>query len=450
MTKKLNLPPRTPSYQSLLRIQRFMKNPIPFMNRNLKKYGDTYCFSLRYSKINIITIDPDIIQHFLRKNEDNYKKPVADNEVLGHFVGKGLLLATGERHAAHRKLMAPGFRPKSIDKLIGLMDEQIDRYFLEMDKRIEKNPTLIIDHEFSDLTFRVMTRAIYGDDMNQDEISAFSDRFQNLQKMMIKLVRIPRLLKFYQMTGQTKFYEQVARDNNAYLNQLIAARRKQQPKEDLLGMLLTCRYEDSDEGMSDDQLREETLTLFVAGHETAANCLSWIIYILGKHPEVIKKILAERDEIIGDQVPEFSRLLQMDYLNRVFDECLRIYPPSWITNRIAMEDDHVNGFDIPKGARVIPFIYGLHHSEKLWPDAENFDPDRFTKEGRKDRHNFAHMPFGAGPRMCIGRHFATLEMKMIILKMLQKYQFTLVEDHKVELLPSVTLKPANGIKIRFG
>ncbi len=450
MTKNMNLPPHTPSYQSILRLQRFMKNPIPFMNRNLKKYGETYCFSLRYSKINIITVDPDIIQHFLRKNEDNYKKPVVDNDVLGHFVGKGLLLATGERHDTHRKLMAPGFRPKSIDRLISLMDEQIDRYFIEMDKRIEQNPTLIIDQEFSDLTFRVMTRAIYGDDMNQDEISAFSDRFQNLQKMMIKLVRIPRLLKFYQLTGQTKFYEKVAKENNAYLNQLIAARRKQQPKNDLLGMLLNCRYEDSDQGMSDDQLREETLTLFVAGHETAANCLSWIFYILAKHPEVIKKILAERAAVIGDRVPEFSMFLQMDYLNRVFDECLRIYPPSWITNRIAVEDDHVNGFDIPKGARVIPFIYGLHHSERLWPDAEKFDPDRFTKEQRKVRHNFAHMPFGAGPRMCIGRHFATLEMKMITLKMLQRYQFSLVEDHKVALLPSVTLKPENGIKLRFG
>jgi len=445
----MNLPPHTPSYQSIFRLQRFMKNPIPFMNRNLKKYGDTYSFNLRYNQVNIITIDPDIIQHFLRKNVDNYKKPIADNDALGHFVGKGLLLASGERHDAHRKLMAPGFRPKSIGRLITLMDEQIGRYFLEMDKRIEKNPTLIIDQEFSDLTFRVMTRAIYGDDMNQDEISAFSHRFQNLQKMMIKLVRIPRLLKFYQMTGQTKFYEKVAKDNNAYLNRLIAARRKQQPKDDLLGMLLNCRYEDSEEGMSDDQLREETLTLFVAGHETAANCLSWIFYILAKHPTVIKKILAERAEVIGDQVPKFSQLLQMDYLNRVFDECLRMYPPSWITNRIAVEDDHINGFDIPKGARVIPYIYGLHHSTKLWPNPKKFDPDRFTKEQRKGRHNFAHMPFGAGPRMCIGRHFATLEMKMIILKMLQRYQFSLVENHKVALLPSVTLKPENGIKLRF-
>ncbi|MFK8005462.1 MAG: cytochrome P450 [Saprospiraceae bacterium] len=443
------LPPKSPRYRSIIRLQRFIQNPIPFLNENLKEFGDTYCFSLRYSKVNILTIDPDVIQHILRKNANNYEKPDGSTNALARFIGKGLLLATGEEHTRQRALMAPGFRPKQMAKLVDLMDNEIDKYCDELDVRLAKDSKINIADEMKAMTFRVMSKAIYSDDMSKEMIHDFSKRFDTLQDFFIKLVRLPAMMKWYDFNGKTKFYEKVANENNQVLLDIITARRKRELDDDLLGMLMGCKYEDTQEGMTDKQLTEESLILFVAGHETASNILSWIFYLLHEHPECVEKIKTEAENLLQGRKPEFVDLMKMEYLTQVIDECLRLYPPSWITDRIAKEDDEVKGFLIPKGSRVIPFIYGLHHSEKVWPDAEKFDPSRFTKAGRKDRHNFAHMPFGAGPRQCIGRHFAMTEMKMIILKLIYRYDFNLVKNQKIEILPVVTLRPRYGIQFNL-
>ena len=440
------LPPRSPRYRSLIRLQRFIKNPIPFLNENLEKYGDTYTFSLRYSKVNILTVNPDVIQHILRKNVANYEKPVAHSDALGRFIGKGLLLATGEEHTRQRELMAPGFRPKKISALVDLMDKEIDLYFDEMDKRLAKNLTVDISTEMKAMTFRVMSKAIYSDDMSKDMIEDFAQRFDTLQDFFIKLVRLPSLIKWYNFSGKTKHYEKVANINNQILLDIIADRRKRPLEDDLLGMLMGCTYADTQMGMTDAQLKEESLILFVAGHETASNILSWIFYLLHENPESIAKIKKEAEDLLQGRKPDFKDLMMMEYLNQTIDECLRLYPPSWITDRVALEDDEVEGYRIPKGTRVIPFIYGLHRSDKIWKNPTEYDPSRFSKENRKHRHNFAHMPFGAGPRQCIGRHFAMTEMKLIILKLIHRYDFKLVKNQKIEVLPVVTLRPRYGIK----
>ena len=194
-----HLPPKSPRYRSLIRLQRFIQNPIPFLNDNIKKYGDTYTFSLRYSKINILTINPDIIQHILRKNVANYEKPISHSDALGRFIGKGLLLATGEEHTRQRALMAPGFRPKKMGALVDLMDNEIELYFEELDQRIKENSQINIATEMKAMTFRVMSKAIFSDDMTKDMIEDFSQRFDTLQDFFVKLVRLPALMKWYNL-----------------------------------------------------------------------------------------------------------------------------------------------------------------------------------------------------------------------------------------------------------
>jgi cytochrome P450 len=285
--------------------------------------------------------------------------------------------------------------------------------------------------------------------MSKEMIKEFYQRFDTLQDFFVKLVRLPSLMKWYNFNGKTKQYEAIANKNNQVLLDIVAERRKRADEDDLLGMLMSCAYADTGEGMTDRQLIQESLILFIAGHETAANILSWIFYLLHENPDSIQKIKEEAKTMLQGRKPTFPDLLKMEYLTQTIDECLRLYPPSWITDRVALEDDEIKGFLVPKGSRVIPFIYGLHRSEKLWPEPLKFDPLRFSKEERKNRHNFAHMPFGAGPRQCIGRHFATMEMKMIVLKWIEHYNFDLVENQKVDILPLVTLRPKNGIRFRL-
>jgi cytochrome P450 len=416
------------------------------MKDNLAKYGDTYCFSLRYNKTNILTVNPEIIQHVLRKNAQNYEKPVAHTDALGEFIGKGLLIATGEYHTRQRRMIQPSFHRKKLSKLVETLDLEIDRFFENLDRQVVDNQKVELNETFRQMTFRLMAKSIFGKSMDLPVIEKFFKNFTTLQDFLNQLVRMPSLLKWYNFTGKTKEYSRLSDENNALIKNAIQSRRKEGGEhDDILDMLINSVYEDTKTGMSDQTLQEESLVLFVAGHETASNILSWIFYLLQQNPIAISKIQLEYQAICGDGKPTFDDLMRMEYLMRVIFEALRIYPPSWITDRIAKEDDEIEGFFIPKGARVIPFIYGLHHSEKLWNNPEVFDPERFTKAQIKERHKFAHMPFGAGPRMCIGRNFALLEMQMVVLKMLERYNFDLVKGQKIELLPAITLKPRNGI-----
>jgi len=445
-----NLPPRAPRYGSLLRLPQFITNPIPFMNANLEKYGDTYCFSLRYNKVNILTTNTEIIQHVLRKNATNYEKPIAHTDALGEFIGKGLLIATGDYHTRQRRMIQPSFHRKKLMALVDVLDKEIDFSFEKMERQNPKNECVELNETMRGITFRLMAKSIFGKGMDDKMIQQFFSNFTTLQDFLNQLVRIPSLMKVYSWTGKTKSYSKIAQENNQLLQSVIQRRRNDQKEHnDILDMLMSSVYEDTKEGMSNQKLLEESLVLFVAGHETASNILSWIFYTLSQYPTVCQRILIEKETICQDKKPTFDQLLQLEYLNRVIFEIMRLYPPSWITDRIAKEDDHIAGFDIPKGARVIPFIYGVHHSKNYWENPEVFDPERFTKENMRQRNKFAHMPFGAGPRMCIGRNFALLEMQLLILKILERYNLELDNNQKIELLPAITLKPRYGIRMKL-
>ena len=447
-TKIATLPPKAPRYKSLLRLQRFIKNPIPFMEDNLAEYGDTYRFSLRYSKENILTRDPDVIEHILRKNGANYEKPVAHSDSLGAFIGKGLLLATGDTHKRRRRIMQPAFHRKKIAALLDILVQEIDTYLDEYDAE-NGNKSTVEWHSFmKHMSFKTMTRAIFGESMDEEMASDFYTKFMELQSFFIKLVRFPYLLRWYNWRGVSDEKMKLAAELQDIVRKIVVKRRKDTKEHsDLLQMLIDARYEDTDEGLSDEILIQESLVLFVAGHETAADTMTWSMYLLGKHPQAGKKILEEASEKFGNNNPDFMGLVQSEYLAKFIDESMRLYPPSWITDRVAKEDDEINGFLIPAGTRVIPFIYGLHHNPKVWENPEAFNPERFETEAKRKRHNYAHIPFGGGSRMCIGRNFALMEKQVVIIRVLQRYNLSLVPNHKVELLPSLTLKPRNGVKM---
>lgn len=277
MNDQSKLPPRSPRYRSIFRLQRFIQNPIPFLEDNFKKYGDTYMFSLRHSKANILTTNPEVIKHIFRKNVDNYEKPEVTSTVLSQFVGEGLLLARGEEHTKQRKIMSPSFSPNKIGELVDFMSDEIDTYLDELDKRLNQSPQIDILTEMRNMTFRVMLKAIYSDDMDDVKIKNFADRFTALQVFLVKIVRFPMLLRWFNIKGETRKYKKIADKNNQVILDIIAKRRNEAPKDDLLGGLMAAKYEDGT-GMSDQKLQEESLVLIVAGHETASDILSWIFY----------------------------------------------------------------------------------------------------------------------------------------------------------------------------
>jgi cytochrome P450 len=191
------------------------------------------------------------------------------------------------------------------------------------------------------------------------------------------------------------------------------------------------------------------MQLLVAGHETSSNGLSWLLYLLSTHPDCVEKVRQEFDSVLGDRPMKFSDVSKFQFTTQVINEALRLYPPFWMVDREAVADDRVGDIAIPRGSTVVVFIYGAHHSAQYWENPESFDPERFSKANEKRHTPFAHLPFGAGPRGCIGGNYAMLQILMILSVLLRKYDFTLVPGQNVEARPMVILRPEHGIRMTF-
>jgi cytochrome P450 len=212
--------------------------------------------------------------------------------------------------------------------------------------------------------------------------------------------------------------------------------------------LMAVRDEDGGAGMTDRQLRDEVMTLVLAGHETTANALTWTWYLLSKHPDVARRVKREVDDVLGERTPRLADLAKLVYTRQVIDESMRLYPPVWAFEREAIEDDAVKGFAVPKGTLIGICPYTLHRHAGYWPNPEGFDPDRFAPDAaeKNERPRWAYLPFGAGPRICIGAAFATLEAQLVIAMFASRFRLELPAGANVELdVPAVTLRPRNGL-----
>ncbi|HXZ05403.1 MAG TPA: cytochrome P450, partial [Ktedonobacteraceae bacterium] len=229
----------------------------------------------------------------------------------------------------------------------------------------------------------------------------------------------------------------------------IIAERRQQNKDtgDLLSMLLSARDEDTGEGMNDQQIRDELMTMLIAGHETTANALAWTWYLLSQHAEVEQRLYNEIEEVLGGSIPTLEHLPKLKYTNMVLEEALRLYPPGGIFGRKAIADDELRGFRIPANSMIIISPYATQHHPDYWPDPERFDPERFTPERSAGRSHFAYFPFSSGPRMCIGSSFAMMEAQLILATIAQRYRLFMVPGHPVEPQLLVTLRPKYGLQM---
>jgi cytochrome P450 len=237
------------------------------------------------------------------------------------------------------------------------------------------------------------------------------------------------------------------RELDTVVYQIIAERRQTRRDEsDLLSMFLAARDDETGAGMTDRQLRDEVVTMLLAGHETTSLLLSWTYYLLSQHPGARRSIEDEVDREIGNGRPTFAHIDRLTFTRRVLEESLRLYPPAWGFSRRALGDDELGGYRIPKGSLVflIPFV--VHRRPKLWPDPDRFDPGRFAPEHESTRPRFAYIPFGGGPRGCIGNQFAMLEAQLIVATIAQRYRIELVPDQDIRPEPLITLRPAPGIR----
>lgn len=385
----------------------------------------------------MLTRDAEITLHLLRKNHRNYEKSKIQTKFLSKYVGKGLLTSSGDYWLKQRRLIQPAFHKEKLQKLVSIMETTIAKQLenLPLHQVIDSYPIM------NELAFHVVAKSLFNYSSDDSTMHRLQNIIETLQDFIIREIRQPHKKWWYQVSGLVKKHLKLVQESRDIINKVIDERRASQKEhDDLLDMLLKAKYEDDGTSMTNEQLIDEILIFFVAGHETTANALTFTFHLIAKHPAVYQKVLAEIDAI-DENLPPMEKIAKLNYVKNCVEESMRLYPPAWITDRVAMEDDAFATYKIQKGTMIGISFYELHRNEKYWKNPNDFEPERFSEENRKATAKY-YFPFGAGPRMCIGNGFALYEMMLTVYQMLKKYHIE-TKQQQIEIAPLITLKPIN-------
>src|SRR5215204_2457939 len=395
-------------------------------------YGDVAQYRVAHIRMYQVN-HPDGVGRLLHENHRNYSKDVATFTSDGDFWRR------------QRRLAQPAFHRRRVAAFGELMTDATLAMLERWRPSVAQGLPLDVATEFMHLTLEIATRALFSTSVERDLV-----KIGRAIAMLLNEVTFRFTFPFYPPLkvptprNRRVLAARVTLDSVIY--QIIAERRRRPGEhDDLLALLMEARDEKTGEGMSDRQLRDEVITLFVAGHETTANALTWASYLLSTHVAVARELRTEVDEALQGRIPTAADLPNLPYTRRVIDETLRLYPPAWITNRRAIEDDTICGYRIPADAIVSISPYVTHRDPTLWQNPEGFDPDRFAPERSSGRPHFAYFPFGGGPHQCIGKGFALLEATLVLALLTQQYELHLVPGRRVETVAMATLRPRYGM-----
>ena len=428
--KKYNIPKGYSLFQTTTNTKSFLENPVHFISKSMVRFAETYSASLGLNKKIIITKNPGLINHILKENHKNYHKSEFATERAVQFFGKGLLFSNGQYWLKQRRLIQPAFHKNKIEGLFGIVIKNINNFLLTIPtgENIDMYP---IVHK---LSFDILIKSLFDIPISPEILEEMSTIFSEVQTFLLKDINKPLHRIFYPITGERKInLRKAGRVRSIFIGIIQERRNSDKEFTDLLDMLLNSKYEDTGETMTDQQITDELLILIFAGHETTANSLSWILYLLATNKKEYKKL---QESIANMTVQE---CLQNEYLKATIEEGMRLYPAAWMTERVALDDDEFEGISYPKNTILIPFFFGLHREEKRWNDATKFNPDRFIDDPKLAKSN-NYFPFGAGPRMCIGNNFAMAEMSFFLYLFLKGFAIEPTGKDPI-MKPLITLRP---------
>jgi len=405
-------------------------------------YGPIYSISAPFVKL-AVTTDPTLIKYILQENSKNFYKSRA-YDLLKILLGNGLLTSEGEEWKQHRRMIQPAFHKGTLDDFMQVMIANTNKFQAQLSSLPQP---FEFAHQMSELTLKIIAECMFSTavDEKANRVSQLITLLNNkaIERLNATIPIPPNLLRYFNHAEAA-----AVKELDEIIYGMIRQRRADGgPAEDLLGMLVFAKDEESGDVLSDVQLRDELMTIFVAGHETTANGLAWAMFGLLSNTEAIEKLRAEIDAVDLEHL-RFDQLMQLPYLRAVVDETLRLFPPAWSVGRRNYTDDTIGGFHIAAHTNIlIPIIY-LHRSEKYWEEPLKFKPERFLAANKKEQDRFVYMPFGAGARMCVGNHFALVEMMIIIAKLFKAFDFQVMDKPAVELQALITLRPKNGVWLK--
>lgn len=417
------------------------QRPLPFLTKLQREYGDATAFRIGPTQLYFFA-HPDQVRDVLVNRGTSFVKGLALQRTK-IVLGEGLLTSEHDLHKRQRRLAQPAFHRERIQHY---GEQMVERALIARDAWTD-GASVDMHHEMMKLTLAVVAKTLFDAEVGgeADEIGgALTDLVEmfpilmNPWSMILMKLPLPRVRRFERA---------LARLDRTIYSLIEQRRRSGVDRGDLLSMLLLATDTEGDGGgMSDRQLRDEAMTLFLAGHETTANALAWTWYLLSRHPEVERELHREIDRVLAGRAPTPADYPRLQYTEMVLAESMRVFPPAWGIGRLAREDTRIGTWDVPKNALVVVSQWVTHRHSEFWPEPERFDPLRFTAEAKAARPKLAYFPFGAGTRICIGEAFAWMEGVLLLATIAQRWRFESLRDAEPQAL--ITLRPKGGMPMR--
>jgi cytochrome P450 len=439
---KGSTPPRSVSRYPGQFIVEIARNPLAMMLSMQREHGDIAHWRIGPQNLYLFS-HPDLIRDVLVTNQKNFHKS-RGLERAKRLLGNGLLTSEGEFHLRQRRLAQPAFHRQRIAAYAVTMSDYAER----TSSRWSDGQTVDMHAEMMRLTLGIVSRTLFDADVESEAAEIGSALTHAFESFNLAMLPFTELLEKFPLPAVRRF--NAARDTlDRIIYRMIEERRQSgEDRGDLLSMLLLATDTEGDgSGMNDSQLRDEALTLFLAGHETTANALTWTWYLLSQHPEVEQRLHEEVDRVLTNRAPTFEDMSSLSYTRMVFAESMRLYPPAWAIGRRALEPFEANGFLIPRRSVVIMSQYIVHRDPRFFPEPERFEPERWTPEAQGSRPRFSYFPFGGGSRVCIGEQFAWMEGVLLVAALSRKWRMRLVTGHPVEVQTLITLRPKHGMRM---
>jgi len=424
--------------------ERFPFDPLAFAVSIAREFGDIAHYQV--GPLHVYQLNhPDFARQILVEEPEKFYKPRVIKQAFGRFAGQGLLTSDGAMWKQQRKLIQPAFHHAQLVTYGAVMVD----HALRMLDSLEDGAVVEIHEVMPRLTLAIVVQTLFGADVTREATDVGRLMVAVLDAANDRLNRILRLPSWVPTRRNRREKRALAR-LDGLLDSFIAAHRAAGERPaDLLSMLLAATDEDSGSRMSDSQLHEEMMTLFLAGHETTAMALTWTWYLLSQHPEVEERLVREVSRVLGGRPPTVADLPQLPYTDMVVREALRLYPPAAGFAREPIEDVRIGGYDVPKGSLVTVNTFALHHDPRFFDEPERFNPERFSAGWEERIPRYAFLPFGGGPRVCIGNGFAMMEARLIVATMVQRCQLSLEPGQDVVPMQLVTVRPRHGIRMRM-
>ena len=420
----------------------FLRRRLPFMVESAAKYGDIVFFKVGNERIYLFS-HPDLIRDVLVTNQKNFVKSRALVRAK-RVLGEGLLTSEGEFHLRQRRLAQPAFHR---DRIATYGRSMVD-YAARTSSRWRDSEQLDIHDEMMKLTLAIVARTLFSADVEKEATEIGEALTVAFEAFNVGILPFSEILEKLPLRYIKRFEAARAR-LDATIYRIIDERRSSgEDRGDLLSMLLLAQDTEGDGGgMTNTQLRDEAMTIFLAGHETTANALSWTWYLLSQYPEVEERFHQEIDAI-GDRLPQSEDLPNLSYTRMILAESMRLYPPAWAVGRRALNDFEANGYLIPARSMVLMSQYIVHRDPRFYPDPERFDPERWRPEIAAARPKFSYFPFGGGTRICLGEQFAWMEGILALATIGRHWRMRYLDDSPPEIEPMITLRPKSPLSVR--